>query len=682
MRKILPVLFMLSLLVTFSYSAAIKPVQAAETEPTVSVKLKNYLGNQSSIKIKPSQSYTIADSKVTLQANAEYEVKVAGSEVKLLHNQEVLGEFDSFTAKPSTYEAFLSINNRNYLGNVQFTNESSKYVRPINTVPVEDYLKGVIPKEVYTSWHVDALKSQAVAARTYALSYASNTIDDTTKYQVYGGYEWYNSTNSAVDETFGKVLKYNGALINSVFSSSNGGIIESNYNAWKKAELPYFQVKTDPYDPQTKWSLTIQKQQIDLSTKDLKNPDAWWSQTKEADEKIAGKIKAQMQTEPQFKGKDIKIVGISKVNLYQPTSGQRMSKGDISVTYVIKGEVDQANKLAVKTWSQVGYKADNIRFMLDGTRFKSLMVTKQYQDPSAQTITIEGKGNGHGVGLSQFGANAMAAQGKSYTDILDFYYPGVSLVSHYADKYPRVTIPDPAQVDPIKAGDSKLSGTAEPNSTIYVKVWPNTIATGKADAAGNFSFDVPEQQAGTMLHVLVKGQGGCSTYTKIYVQSDTAPEAAKVNELNEGDTNLTGTAEPNSTIYVKVWPDTIATGKTDNAGNFSITIPEQPAGRQLHVLVKGQGGYSKYTKLFVKTDQAPEAAKVNIVSSQDTKLTGSAEPNSTIYVKVWPDIIATGKTDNAGNFSITVPKQKSGTLLHVLVKGQGGYSTYTKVTVK
>ncbi|MGG3123264.1 SpoIID/LytB domain-containing protein [Priestia megaterium] len=680
MKKFLPVLLMLSLLIMFGYNATINPVQAAETEPTVSVKLKNYLGNQSSIKIKPSQSYMIADSKVALQANTEYEVKVAGSKINLLHNQEVLGDFDSFTVKPSTYEAFLSINNRNYLGNVQFTNEGNKYVRPINTIPMEDYLKGVIPKEVYTSWHAEALKSQAVAARTYALSYASKTIDDTTSYQVYGGYEWYNSTNSAVDETFGKVLKYNGALINAVFSSSNGGIIESDYNAWGKASNPYFQVKTDPYDPQTKWSLTIQKQQIDLSAKDLKNPDAWWNQTKEADEKIAGKIKAQIQTETQFKGKEIKIVGISKVNLYQLTSGQRMSKGDISVTYVVKGEVDQDNKLAVKTWNRVGEKADNIRFMLDGTRFKSLMVTKQ--DPIGETITIEGKGNGHGVGLSQFGANAMAAQGKSYTDILNFYYPGVSLVSHYTDKYPRITVPDPAQVNPIKAGDSKISGTAEPNSTIYVKVWPDTIATGKTDAAGNFSFDVPKQEAGTMLHVLAKGQGGYSKYTKIYVQSDTAPEAAKVNELSDEDTQLTGTAEPNSTIYVKIWPDIIATGKTDNAGNFSITIPKQPGGKQLHVLVKGQGGYSAYTKLFVQTDKAPEAAKVNAISSQDTKITGIAEPNSTIYVKVWPDIIATGKTDNAGNFSIAVPQQKSGTLLHVLAKGQGGYSTYTKVRVK
>jgi SpoIID/LytB domain protein len=360
----------------FSYSATIKTVQAAETEPTVSVELKKYLGNQSSIKIKPSQSYKIADSKVTLQANTEYEVKVAGSKVNLLHNQEVLGEFDSFTAKPSTYEAFLSINNRKYLGKVQFTNEGNKYIRPINTIPMEDYLKGVVSKEVYTSWHADALKSQAVAARTYALSYASKTIDDTTSYQVYGGYEWYNSTNSPVDETFGKVLKYNGALINAVFSSSNGGIIESDYNAWGKVSNPYFQVKTDSYDPQTKWSLTIQKEQIDLSTKDLKNPDVWWNQTKEKDEKVAGKIKTQMQTDPKLKGKDIKIVGISKVNLYQLTSGQRMSKGDISVTYVVNGEVDQDNKLMVKTWNRVGEKADNIRFMLDGIRFKSLMITK------------------------------------------------------------------------------------------------------------------------------------------------------------------------------------------------------------------------------------------------------------------------------------------------------------------
>jgi SpoIID/LytB domain protein len=158
--------------------------------------------------------------------------------------------------------------------------------------------------------------------------------------------------------------------------------------------------------------------------------------------KIASKFKAKMLTYSQFKGKDVKIVGISKVNLYQLTSVQRVSKGDIGVTYIIKDEVDQDNKLTVKIWGLVGEKADNIRAMLDSTRFKSLMITNQKAD--SQTITIQGEGNGHGVGLNQFGANSVASKGKSYTDILSFYYLGVSLVSHHTDKIPRVTVSDPA----------------------------------------------------------------------------------------------------------------------------------------------------------------------------------------------------------------------------------------------
>lgn len=238
------------------------------------------------------------------------------------------------------------------------------------------------------------------------------------------------------------------------------------------------------------------------------------------------------------------------MNLYQLTSGQRASKGDISVIYMIKDEVDQDNKLIIKIWGLVGEKADNIRAMLDGTRFKSLMITNQKAD--SQTITIEGKGNGHRVGLSQFGANSMASKVIAYTDTLSFYYPGVSLVSHYTDKFHRITVPNPAQVNPIMVGDTKISGTAKPNSTFYVKVWPDTIATGKIDSTGNFSFEVPKQEAGTMLLVLVKGQGSYNTYTKVYVKFDDAPEAPTVNSITNQDTKITGSTEPNPTIHVKV----------------------------------------------------------------------------------------------------------------------------------
>ncbi|MEI2341773.1 Ig-like domain-containing protein, partial [Priestia megaterium] len=124
------------------------------------------------------------------------------------------------------------------------------------------------------------------------------------------------------------------------------------------------------------------------------------------------------------------------------------------------------------------------------------------------------------------------------------------------------------------------------------------------------------------------------------------------------------------------------TGKADNAGRFSVPVPKQEAGKQIHVLVKGQGGYSKYTWFLVQSQKVPDAAQVNPMTSTDTKITGSAEPNSTIMVKDWPTVIATGQTNNDGHFSINVPKQKKDTQIHVLVKGQAGYSKYTWFLVK
>ena len=78
----------------------------------------------------------------------------------------------------------------NYLGNIQFTIESQKYVRPINTLPLEDYLKGVVPGEMPAGWSVEALKAQAIAARTYVKTKAASVIDDTISYQAYDGYIW------------------------------------------------------------------------------------------------------------------------------------------------------------------------------------------------------------------------------------------------------------------------------------------------------------------------------------------------------------------------------------------------------------------------------------------------------------------------------------------------------------
>lgn len=81
----------------------------------------------------------------------------------------------------------IKIAGKDYLGKVNFAIESG-YIRPTNEqIPFEDYLKGVIPNEMPASWHVEALKAQAVAARTYSLNSTGKTVPDTTAFQVYGG---------------------------------------------------------------------------------------------------------------------------------------------------------------------------------------------------------------------------------------------------------------------------------------------------------------------------------------------------------------------------------------------------------------------------------------------------------------------------------------------------------------
>src|SRR5690606_16978032 len=68
-------------------------------------------------------------------------------------------------------DSYISLNNRPYFGDMKFTIDKNGYVRPYNTLPFELYLKGVVPSEMPASWHVEALKAQAVAARTYALTH-------------------------------------------------------------------------------------------------------------------------------------------------------------------------------------------------------------------------------------------------------------------------------------------------------------------------------------------------------------------------------------------------------------------------------------------------------------------------------------------------------------------------------
>ncbi len=116
---------------------------------------------------------------------------------------------------------------------------------------LEEYLCGVVPSEIYESSHMEALKAQAVAARTFAVkrAMAGTVVDDTTSFQAYRAPLAESSPRSrlAVEETAGQVLTYGGEVIDCFYSASNGGTCKRSGEVWSR-DYPYYVNKPDPWD--------------------------------------------------------------------------------------------------------------------------------------------------------------------------------------------------------------------------------------------------------------------------------------------------------------------------------------------------------------------------------------------------------------------------------------------------
>ncbi|WFA04794.1 SpoIID/LytB domain-containing protein [Bacillus sp. HSf4] len=367
-------------------------------------------------------------------AGAGYSVNVSSGKLVLYQNNKAVKTLGtSFTAEPKKYSTSnsISINGRPYLGNMKFTIESSKYVRPVNVdIPFEDYLKGVVPHEMPASWNTEALKAQAVAARTYSVRSTGTTVADTQAFQVYGGYDWNSKTSSIVNATKGQVLKYNGSLISAVYSSSNGGYTEASGEVWS-SQVPYLPAKKDTYDPQNSWSMSLNKTQLNKSSLNLKSPDTWWNSTNETNSAYLSGLKSWFIKNKYTSAESIKVTKISSVTLSsEKTAGQRPKTATVKFSYFVKeksnGYVLSSGSLAEKS-ATITVTTTQLRSMLGGSNMKS---TYASVSSNSSAFILSGKGYGHGIGMSQYGANARAAAGQSYKTILNFYYPGTTLSSY------------------------------------------------------------------------------------------------------------------------------------------------------------------------------------------------------------------------------------------------------------
>ncbi|MBC6422910.1 MAG: SpoIID/LytB domain-containing protein [Hormoscilla sp. SP5CHS1] len=280
------------------------------------------------------------------------------------------------------------IGDRWYRGRVLLV-PSQSGLTAVNYVDIEHYLYSVLGGEMPPSWPLEALKAQAVAARSYALYQREKTankiydLGDTTAWQVYQGVEdEYISTQQAVNATAGQVLIHDGKIIEAVFHSSSGGHTENVEDIWT-ASLPYLRAVPDF---------------------DQNAPVFEWKKT------FSGDILSSL----------ISSVG----NILSLTPERTTPHGRITTMKVIgdKGEKVVTGKelrklLSLKstlfTISPLGESAD-----FSGT-------VDENSPPSS--FQVVGRGFGHGLGLSQYGANALARRGYNYQQILLHYYTKTSL---------------------------------------------------------------------------------------------------------------------------------------------------------------------------------------------------------------------------------------------------------------
>lgn len=352
----------------------------------------------------------------------------------------------------------------------------------VNKLDVEKYLRGVLGYEISPSWPLEVLKAQAVISRTYALSQMGRhnsegyDVCDADHCQVYRGVNVHgSSTDRAITQTRGKVVTYKGALARTFFSSDSGGATSDSSDVWGSA-IPYLVVRREPYpspSPNAEWQVTLTAAEIQTA---LAKKGKGVGTLREI--AIARRDSAGRPTVLRFTGTkgsstmtsaDFRTqVGAKKLRStffgFTRASSSSSSQGKAPAASASKSSGGGALSAAEKKQllaliAQKKFTTDERLEMLLNPELERYFLekvlgsknaaaaakhakgkaahtqAKKADKPSSSvssvrvsgSVTLYGRGWGHGVGLSQWGAKAMADHGWSAEKILNFYYPGTVL---------------------------------------------------------------------------------------------------------------------------------------------------------------------------------------------------------------------------------------------------------------
>jgi len=297
---------------------------------------------------------------------------------------------DTHTVIPQRDEAIVNLGSMkgelfvygsHYMGDIEvWKGENGLYL--INELPLEQYVESVVAAEVGTNWENEALKAQAVISRTYAVSrmlangHQKFHITSTVLHQVYKGNQSQIQITYAVRDTAGEILTHNGKSIEAFYHSTSGGMTEDPEEVFAKS-YPYLKpVKSScEISPYWIWERKIPIAEIE---------------------------------------KAMNIKGLKTMTIHS-----RTTTGRVRELIINSGE----GKSVIK--------ATELRKLLGWSRLPS---TNYQIKVNGTSITFEGKGYGHGVGLCQWSALQMAKEGKNYREILSYFYPGTEIQIYEGDR--------------------------------------------------------------------------------------------------------------------------------------------------------------------------------------------------------------------------------------------------------
>ncbi len=342
----------------------------------------------------------------------------------------------------------------------------------INELTMDEYLYGVIPSEMPVSYGLEALKAQAITARSYAYNQILSNrfykygghVDDSVSSQVYNNMEEQKVANDAVDETSNMFLTYDNNVVSANFYSTSSGNTANSGEVWSNTALGEFPTETPNYLSSRKsydgdfGDLSVEKNADEFfrntEVNSFDSNSAWfrWKVNITKNELINSinkninnryKINKHMFEVKnidgtQFLQEEILITDLQNIEIKKRGDGGLITEIEIITplkTITVKGEYNIRLLLAPKQTIENGrnitlHRKDNTEINNYGLMPSAFFtMDKNFIDDELSGITFFGGGNGHGVGMSQNGAKSMADSGKSYDEILKYYYSDVEVTT-------------------------------------------------------------------------------------------------------------------------------------------------------------------------------------------------------------------------------------------------------------